>query len=62
MLPQLSNENTQHLYGDAFGGIIPIMEQFDALLAQTIDSTIGGDVHGWPVRSTKALIFRGGKL
>ena len=24
-----------------FGGIFPIMEQFDALLAQTIDSTLG---------------------
>lgn len=45
--------------GDAFGGIIPIMEQFDALLAQTIVSTLGGDVHGMPVRSTKALIYRG---
>ena len=45
--------------GDAFGGIFPIMEQFDALLAQTIVSTLGGDVHGMPVRSTKALIYRG---
>ena len=24
-----------------FGGIFPIMEHFDALLAQTIDSTLG---------------------
>ena len=24
-----------------FGGIFPIMEQFDVLLAQTIDSTLG---------------------
>ena len=24
-----------------FGGIFPIMEQFDALLAQAIDSTLG---------------------
>ena len=26
-----------------FGGIFSIMEQFDALLAQTIDSTLGLD-------------------
>ena len=25
----------------SFGGFFPIMEQFDALLAQTIDSTLG---------------------
>lgn len=62
MLPILSNEITQHPYGDAFGGIVPIMEQIGVLLAQTIDSTLGGDVHGMPVRSTKALIYRGGKL
>ena len=35
MLPILSNEITQHPYGDAFGGIVPIMEQIDALLAHS---------------------------
>ena len=28
-----------------FGGIFSIMEQFDALLAQTIDSNLGIEMH-----------------
>ena len=31
-----------------FGGIFPIMEHFDALLAQTIDSTLDAENGGYP--------------
>ena len=49
-----------------FGGIFSIMEQFDALLAQTIDSTLGlrctlfDDQHSEILRSLICVYLRGG--
>ena len=39
----------------SFGGFFSIMEQFDALLAQTIDSTLG--LRLYPVKSAKLHIY-----
>ena len=45
-----------------FGGIFSIMEQFDALLAQTIDSSLGlrCTMFGYPLFSSSSLFLRNG--
>ena len=50
-----------------FGGIFPIMEKFDRLLGQTIDSTLGlrsrfvGYQYSEIIRSLMSVYFCGGK-